>query len=275
MRPLGWAWAQSCRAVGGLPTLELFDEAVASGEDAIPLMGRILSRRSWRMGQDPDQAAISAAALRVLGAIGSPRAVPIVLAVLRDPIDVGLFGEEAAHALGRIGESALPSLERVLADRDENTWVRGAAARALTIAALRDRRLRPKVLPALERVLRDREQTDRLANALVVHAIRMLAADDLLGVIDEAYRAGRVDDDFISWDDLLLDLVARRHRPDPEEKAAARRDVREDYVTLDQFLAGIDPDLAASITGELGRLRREGAEEPDDEDEGAEAGEGD
>lgn len=274
MAQLGWAWVESCRAVGGVPTLELFDEAVAAGEGAIPLMGRILSRRSWRTGRDPDQAAISVGALRVLGAIESPRAVPIVLGVLRDPIDVGLFGEEAAHALGRIGESALATLERVLADRGEDAWVRGAAARALTIAALRDRRLRPAVLPAFERVLRDREQTDRLANALVVHAIRMLAADDLLGAIDEAYRAGRVDDDFIAWDDLLLDLVARRHRPDPEEKAAARRDVREDYVSTERLLAGMDPELGESIAGELERLRRDGAQEPAEEDEDGEASEG-
>jgi hypothetical protein len=227
-------------------------------------MGRILSRTSWREGRDTDHASISVGALRVLGAIASPRAVPILMAVLRDPVDVGRFGEEAAHALARIGESAIPSLERVLADPCEDAWVRGAAARALTLAALRDRRLRPAILPAFARVLSDPRQTDRLANALVVHAIRMLAADDLLSVIDEAYRAGRVDDDFISWDDLLLDLVARHHRPDPDEKAAARRDLREDYVSMEQLLAGIEPDLAKEIEIELERLERDGAHEPAD-----------
>jgi hypothetical protein len=45
MPGLDWGWVERCEALGGEPTLELFDEAVAAGRDALPLLVDLLSRR--------------------------------------------------------------------------------------------------------------------------------------------------------------------------------------------------------------------------------------
>ena len=65
---LDWRWVESCRAAGGVPTRELFDEAVASGREAVPVLSRVLARRSWR---DPARLEESALAFHALTQRGS------------------------------------------------------------------------------------------------------------------------------------------------------------------------------------------------------------
>ena len=270
MTTLGWEWVEACRVMGGEPTLELFDEAVGAGDEAVALLSRVLARRSWRDGSDPARGAVVVHAIRVMGEIASPTAIPALLGVLRDPGDPSTFGEEAALALARIGEPAFASLERLVHDRGADTWPRALGARALMHAALRDRRRRPRVLPVYEKALREKAETDATFVSLVATCVRHLGAAGLLDALREAHEAGRMDPDFGQWNDLAIDVVVRRWRPDVEEKRRARRDVRAEYWTLAELLATVDAPLAERIAGELQRLRREGADEPaDDETEAA------
>ncbi len=268
MGDLGWRWVRQVLRLGGRPSLEMFDGAVAAGDAAIPLMTDVLSRRDWRLGDDPDRAEIHVHALRLLGEIGSPRALPALIGVVHDSVDVARFGDEAGLALARLGSAALPSLGRVLASRDADRWPRAVAARALEFVALRDRRLRPDVIPLLESLIEDAGEGDRVLNSHVAHALRQLASARSLSVIDKAFRAGRVDEDMSTWNDLLIDVVARHQRPDADDKALVRRDVRDDYRTLDEILAGLDRDLAREIADDFRRWESEpldaGRDEADD-----------
>ena len=262
MSALGWDWVERCLVCGGTPTLELHDEAVAAGAAALPVIGRVLARREWRSGDSVAEAFVSLHALRLLGIIGEPAAIPMLASVLRDPRDPARHGEEAALALARVGGDALPILERVLVDRSEDTWVRGCAARGLMHAALRDRKAKKRALAAYERLLRDPAETDATLGALIVDAIRVLHAGALLPAIFEAWMGGRIDREFIAWPDLEIELTSRRARSDWGEHALTKRDPREEYTTEAQFLEQLDEDAARELSAVLERLRREGADEP-------------
>jgi hypothetical protein len=256
-----------CRLFGGHPTLELFEEAVDAGAASLPLFVEILARRDFREGSPADCAHLPVHALRVLAEIGDPGALPAILGVLADPVDPGLYGEEAALALARFGEAAVKPLARVARDGRRDLWVRAAAMQGLAHAALRDRRLRPRVLPILKSLLDDRSERDRTFVAQVVEACCRLAAESLWPSIVGAYQAGLVDEDVVAAEAVELELSLKRHRPDAEAKRLARRDVREDYVSWDDAVEGLPEDDVAGLLGELHALA-EGRVEPPEVEEG-------
>lgn len=263
---LGWAWVAKCRLFGGHPTLELFEQAVEAGGDSLPLLVEILSRRDFREGSPADCAHLPVHALRVLAEIGDPAALPAILGVLSDPVDPGLYGEEAALALARFGEAAIKPLARVARDTGRDIWVRASAMQGLAYAALRDRRLRPRVLPTLKSLLDDPAECDRTFVAQVVEACCRLAAESLWPSIAGAYQAGRVDEDVVAVEAVELELALRRHRLDPEAKRLARRDVREDYVSWSDAVEGLPEDDSAGLLAELAAFD-EGIVEPPEVEE--------
>jgi len=251
---LGWAWVARCRHFGGHPTLELFEEAVDAGEAAVPLLVEILARRDFRERSPADCAHLPVHALRILAEIGSPGALPAIASVLCDPVDPGLYGEEAALSLARFGEAAVKPLARVARDSSRDTWVRAAALQGLGYAALRDRRLRPRVLPVLKALLDDPSELDRTLVAQVIEACCRLAAESLWPSIMGAYKAGRVDEEVVTAEAVELELSLKRHRPDAEAKRLARRDVREDYVSWADAVEGLPPEDAEGLLAELATL---------------------
>ena len=106
------------------------------GEDAVdPLIDALSSRKK--------NIRLNAATL--LGAIGDEKAIPALIATLKD--NNKLVRREASTALSRMGEPAVDPLIETLGDED---WrVRGAAAWAL--GNLGDE----KAIPALEELLDD------------------------------------------------------------------------------------------------------------------------
>jgi hypothetical protein len=228
-------------------------------------MVELLSRRSYREGEPADCALLPVHAMRVLGAVGSPAAIPALVNVLADPVDPGLHGEEAAAALARLGAPALAPLEGLLFDARRDRWVRVGAARALLFCALADRRQRRRVRDAYDRLLRDPRERDRTLVAHVVADACLLAAEVLLPAVEIAFAAGRVDEGVIDLDSARADLLARHQRPDEETAALARRDPGEDYVALAELTAGMDPAERADLAGQLRRAgqAKEAPEEAD------------
>lgn len=249
--PPGWSWVARCRALDGVPSRELFDEIVAAGEDSVPLLVDILSRPSWRDGSNADMSEVPIAALRALGEIRSERALPSLLGVLADPGDHAHHGQEAALALARYGDAAFPPVERMLCDRNRDAWARIRAARVLMYAALRDRRLRDRVRAIFDRFLRDPTERDRLVVSNVIDCGCRLAMAVLLPAIQDAYLAGRADEDWGTLLDIQLDVATRRQRPDAETKTLARRDPREEMPPLADRLEDLEADLRHRIEAEL------------------------
>ena len=160
-------------------------------------------------------------------------------------------------------------LARLAGDSSRDTWVRAAAMQGLAYAALRDRRLRPRVLPVLKALLVDPAERDRTFMAQVVEACCRLAAESLWPSIVGAYQAGRVDEDVVTAEAVELELSLKRHRPDAEAKRLARRDVREDYVSWADAVEGLPIEAAEGLLAELAMLD-DGSGPPEIEDDSSE-----
>lgn len=252
----GWDWVARARVLDGRASLEMFDELLAAGESALPLLVDVASRRDWREGDAWDLREVPAHALRALGELRSERVLPVLMGVLVDPGDHALHGQEAALALARQGEPALPHLQRLLLSRERDTWARIRAANALAFAALRDRRLRPRVRSAYERLLHEPQERDRLVVSSVIDLACKLAMTALLPAVTDAHGAGRADPDWGQLRDIQLDLIARHHRPDAELKALARRDPRDEYVPLAAMLEPLDEALRGRVLAALAEASR-------------------
>ena len=141
------------RGAGSWPDLlAVLDDQVA-GEDrakACWLLGRTGDERAFRpliaALHDPDPR-LRGEAARALGALGSPRAVPGLIAVLQADTDSGTR-MAAAYSLGLLGDHrAVDPLLARLADTSEDRGVRGLAAEALTGPG--ERRAVPGLIAAL------------------------------------------------------------------------------------------------------------------------------
>ena len=262
---LGWDWAARCRALGGNPTRELFEEAVAAGPLAVPLMVDILSRRAWREGRPDDCALLPVHAMRVLAEIEEPGAIPALVGVLCDPVDPAVHGEEAALALARLGEAMIPPVARVLRDRSLDTWVRAGAGRALVFAAAIDTALRPRVLEELAHVLGDPSETDRLFVAQVVHDACLLGAIEIVPSIEAAFLGDRVDPEFIDPYGADTHLHRTEKELDPEVVELISRDVRSEYLSWSDLEAGLPAEDLAMIAALVEAASREQSPPPEEE----------
>jgi hypothetical protein len=263
----GWRWVARCRVLNGRPTLEMWDEAVAAGAAMIPVLVDVLGRRGWREGIPDDCANLPVVAIRLLGELREASSLPAILSVLSDPVDPALHGEEAALALARFGEEAFPSVSRILFDGERECWVRALAARALMYAALRDRRLRPRVRACFERVLRNAAEKDRVLSANVVDCACRMACAALAPAIAAAFDAGRVDEDFTRRNDALMDVIARHQVPDSDARASARHDPREDCLPWAEQRDQYDAEALASVENDWALIDAHPPGRPPDDEE--------
>jgi len=263
----GWRWVARCRVLNGQPTLEMWDE-VAADASMIPVLVDVLGRRSWREGTPEDCANLPVVALRLLGELRDVSSLPAILSVLGDPVDTGVYGEEAALALARFGEGAFPSVSRILFDAERDCWERALAARSLMYAAIRDRRLRPRVRGIYERVLRNPSERDRLLSANVVDCACRMACSVLAPAIAAAFDAGRVDEDFTRRNDALMDVFARHQVPDADVRDAARQDPREDCLSWTELVERYDAESLAMVENAWALIdAHPPGRPPDDEEE--------
>lgn len=145
----------------------LRDLGVASWQDLVavltdPSAGENRATACWLIGRMGDARAfdhlahalrdpephLRTEAARSLGALGSPRAIPALLAALQTDADPDTrMG--AAHSLGVLGDHrAVDPLLEKLADRNEDPRVRGVVAEALIWT--RERRAVPPLIAALD-----------------------------------------------------------------------------------------------------------------------------
>lgn len=262
---LGWDWAHRCRVVGGMPTVELWDEAIAAGDGAVPLMVGLLAQRDLRTGEPPDARMLPVAAMRVLATLRAEGGIPALVGVLLDPVDPSEYSEDAALALGRVGAPALGPVEGILRDSSRRTWERASAGHAMVNAALVDRRLRARVRAAYERVLLDPRETDRTFNANLALDAVTLGMLVLQPAIEVCHAAGRLDEDMVTMDAVRLDLAIRHHRPDIDAKVAARRDFRQELRTWAEMCDALEPEDLRRFERAMARARERTSEHIEDD----------
>jgi hypothetical protein len=131
--------AQGATAPTGPAQVTLSDAGAAAA--ALPRLPPTIRQEVDRLaGDDPGSRATAALALGAMGKAAAP-AIPWLFAAVSDRRDVRLLltqekttvGEQAALALGKIGEPAFSQLRQAIIDAstDEVTWFRAAAVLAL------------------------------------------------------------------------------------------------------------------------------------------------
>ena len=157
-----------------------------------PLIRRIAYRALLEAGEEAVAALveefdrISGAArlhvLRAFGEIGHPRAVPLLLEVMRsrDPQEYFMASSLAAKSLGQIGDrTAVEGLLTLLSD--ERTGLRRMAA--LVLGSIGDER----AVPGLAQALHDR---DRGVQRLAARALNQIGTPRAIALV-EVWREGR------------------------------------------------------------------------------------
>ncbi|HEX6368360.1 MAG TPA: DUF1186 domain-containing protein [Longimicrobium sp.] len=129
--------------------------------------------------------------------------------------------ENLPQALGMIGEPALEPARAVLANRDAESFIRAAAARALHEIAERHPELRDRAVSMLTEQLRAWPEQDDALNGFLIDYLVELHAVEAAPLMQAAFEAGLADPSIRGdWEDIQVDLgllEARLTPPQPLE----------------------------------------------------------
>lgn len=191
-------------------------------------------------------------AWRALGQLRAAEAVPALLTLFPrvEEEDDEWVLEELPEVMEKIGPPALPHLAAYLANPGNLVWARIPAANALERIGGRYPEARADCVSALTIALKAYRDTDPELNASLVYSLSQLKAVEAAPLVEEAFRAERVDEAVMGdWEDFQVavglldertplddeDLVitspyedrlpnpARRKATTPEEKKAKKK----------------------------------------------------
>ncbi len=161
-------------------------------------------------------------AWRALGQMKSKEALPALLDLLRliEEQDSDLVQEDLPGVFNAIGAAAIPPLTTYLLDQQHEMWARIAAADGLHKIAVNRAKSRAVITDTLIRALEDYPDQDPTFNGFMVSFLMDLKAVEAAPLVEQAFRAGQVDEAIIGdWEDYqigigLLDrrLTAPRQR---------------------------------------------------------------
>jgi hypothetical protein len=142
-------------AAGEWPQPEIMEQIVAAGDEAVDPLLEILTTnpRGW-----PEEAPLDHA-IGLLGAIGSPRALPALVAVIRRY--KGESGESAADAIARLGEEGWNTLVGLIVVPDIVGYQRSQLISAAKSAARGDPEKSARLAEVLRRLFGDVAAADR------------------------------------------------------------------------------------------------------------------
>jgi hypothetical protein len=145
-------------------------------------------------------------AWRTLGRMrAAEAAVPLAELLVRYDDDAAR--EDLPRVLGMIGEPALEPVRLIVADASADTFLRGAAAAALLIAAQEHPDLRDRVVVLLAGQLEAWPQQDEIFNGFLVNNLTELGAVQAAPLMQAAFEADKVDETIRGdWEDVQVDL---------------------------------------------------------------------
>lgn len=157
-------------------------------------------------------------AWRVLGQLRSAEAIPTLIDLL-EQIDLQndeYYWEEAAEVFALIGPPAITPLSAYLADPMNQEYARITAGESLTAIAKAHPETRQECIEAISGVLENFQENFENINGFLVLALARLKAVDKIGLIEQAFQAGRVEE-FVMGDfedvQVKMGLLAERITP--------------------------------------------------------------
>ena len=160
-------------------------------------------------------------AWRVLAQLKAEEAIPALLNNLQeiDEFDDEWYGEDSFEVFPMIGPAAIHPLAEYLANAEHGTWARIAASASLEKMAKVHPETQAECVTAIISALQKFKENDESLNgSMISDLMEMNAAREHLGLIEEAFKANRVDT-FIDGDfediQIKLGLIEKRSKPRP------------------------------------------------------------
>ncbi len=182
-----------------------------------------------RMATDRDlnladiELAKSWAPMHAWRALGQLKAVEAVQPLLDnfnflDENDNELFIDDLPEALSLIGPAAIPPVAKYLADPGNRLWARISAAFSLEKIGAAHPQSRQECVDALTAVLQNYTRNDEMLNGELVNALAELKAVEAAPLVEQAYKADRVDESILGdWEDFQVAVGLLEERITPDE----------------------------------------------------------
>jgi len=167
-------------------------------------------------------------AWRALAQLKAEQAIPALVSILHqvDDFDDDWTGEELIDVFAMIGPAAIPSLADYLANPENKTYARGAAAGALPEIVEGHPEAREECVAALAKALELFEQNDETINAFIICELVDLRAVEHVELMEKAFKADKVEEVVCGdFEDIQIDLGLLAERKTPPRYPSFKPDI--------------------------------------------------
>jgi hypothetical protein len=158
-------------------------------------------------------------AWRALAQLKAEGAIPALLSILHEIDDYGddWYGEESFKVFPMIGPAAIRPLAEYLANTKHGTWARVAASESLQKMVDAHPETKDECAAAVVAALLGYKDNDEALNgSMISDLVYMNAAREHLGLIEEAFKSGNVDEAVDGdFEDIQIKLGLREKRSKP------------------------------------------------------------
>jgi hypothetical protein len=205
-------------------------QAMGITREHIPELIHLVSDEALRWEDDGaweiDEAELNASwaqihAWRALGQLKAVEAIPALLGILHqaDDYDDEWAGEELIDVFQMIGPAAIQPLAAYMQDAGKQPYAGGTAGEALQKIAEAYPERRNECVEALAAALQLYESNNETLNAFIIVNLVDLKAVEHLGLIEEAFKQGKVDELVIGdFEEVQVELGLLKERKTPPRR---------------------------------------------------------
>jgi Protein of unknown function (DUF1186) len=180
--------------------------ALGIGPEHIPELFRMANDESLnqigKVEGPEDWASIHA--VRAIGQLRDASTIQPLVELLTTQEDHEWIQEELPDIFSMIGPAAIPALAAYLADDSHPMYGRSYAAEGLITIAKNYPESRDESIGAIVQQLEKYSENDPELNAFMISDLAHFKAAETLPLIEQAYKAGSVDESIIAMDDVLV-----------------------------------------------------------------------
>ncbi|HET9922106.1 MAG TPA: DUF1186 domain-containing protein [Ktedonobacteraceae bacterium] len=192
--------------------------ALGFGSEHIPELIRMATDKTLLSDEASDLEFFAPVhAMRVLGLLKAEAAIEPLLELYDDEkaLDDDWIMEGLPEIYSRIGPASIPALKGYIADSSHTIFARGYASNSLVEVGKSHPEVRSEAIEAITEQVSTFAESDPELNALFIADLGHLKALETLPLIEQAFKADRVDTSFINWDDVQVAMGLKEYE-EPE-----------------------------------------------------------